>query len=77
MKWGTIGSGNGQFNYPGGVAVDTAGSVYVTDSLNHRVQKFDSAGTFVTSWGSAGTGDGQFDSPTGIAIEHLRERLYR
>ena len=68
-KWGTFGSGNGQFNYPGGVAVDAAGNVYITDTFNNRVQKFDPAGTFLATWGTAGSADGQFASPTGIAVD--------
>jgi len=39
-KWGSYGSGDGQFNAPRGVAVDGSGSVYVADSSNHRIQKF-------------------------------------
>ena len=43
-----------------GVAVDSSGNVYVADSGNNRIQKFDSNGTFITKWGSTGTADGQF-----------------
>ncbi len=39
-KWGTEGTGDGQFVYPGGVAVAPDGSVYVSDENNHRIQKF-------------------------------------
>jgi hypothetical protein len=59
-KWGSLGSGDGQFYAAVGVAVDGSGNIYVTDSCNGRVQKFDSSGAFLTKWGSAGTGDGQF-----------------
>jgi uncharacterized membrane protein/sugar lactone lactonase YvrE len=37
---------------PAGIAVDASGNVYVADTWNHRIQKFDSAGKFVTKWGS-------------------------
>ena len=70
LSWGTAGSGNGQFlNGAGGVAVDSAGNVYVTDLGNHRIEKFTSSGSFIMSWGGSGTGNGQFSAPEGIAID--------
>jgi HYR domain/NHL repeat len=70
LSWGTAGSGNGQFlNGAGGVAVDSAGNVYVTDLGNHRIEKFTSGGSFIMSWGSSGTGNGQFSGPEGIATD--------
>ncbi len=70
LAWGTAGSGNGQFlNGAGGIAVDSAGNVYVTDLGNHRVEKFTSGGGFIMSWGGAGSGNGQFGGPQGIAID--------
>jgi len=68
-KWGTSGTGNGQFSAPRGIAVDTAGVVYVVDTGNNRIQKFDKNGTYLTKWGSAGTGNGQFSAPEGIAVD--------
>ncbi|KJU82991.1 NHL repeat containing protein, partial [Candidatus Magnetobacterium bavaricum] len=68
-KWGSEGSGDGQFNAPYGIAIDSGGNVYVADSDNHRIQKFSSAGVFLTKWGNEGIGDGQFDSPRGIAVD--------
>ena len=66
-KWGTLGTGDGQFSAPIGIAVDGDGNVFVMDRGNNRVQQFTSAGVFMRKWGSAGTGDGQFDGPYGIA----------
>ena len=63
------GSGNGQFEYPYGIAVDSANNVYVTDVPNNRVEKFTSSGNYLTQWGSAGNGNGQFDLPLGIAAD--------
>ncbi|TMB49822.1 MAG: hypothetical protein E6J56_22675 [Deltaproteobacteria bacterium] len=41
-KWGSFGSGDGQFgsNSPTAVAVDASGDVFVADNGNNRVQKF-------------------------------------
>ena len=66
---GSEGNGDGQFSNPGGIAVDPyeKGSVYVADSDNDRIQKFDSNGNFITKWGSYGSGDGQFNYPIGIS----------
>lgn len=38
--WGKSGAGWGDFNRPIGVATDAAGAVYVSDTMNHRIQKF-------------------------------------
>ena len=49
---GIRGSSPGQFGVmAGGVAVDSAGDVYVGDLFNHRVEKFDSAGKFLLMFG--------------------------
>jgi hypothetical protein len=40
LKWGGRGSGDGQFEQPYAVAVDSSGNVYVADTMNHRIQKF-------------------------------------
>lgn len=68
MYYGS-GSNNGQFWAPQGVTIDSSRNVYVTDSGNNRVQKFDSNGSFITKWGSVGTGNGQFDRPQGVAVD--------
>jgi len=67
----TAGSGNGEFHYPTHVAVDSSGNVYVVDSGNNRVEKFDSSGHFLLAWGTLGAGDDQFNYPTGIAVDAL------
>jgi DNA-binding beta-propeller fold protein YncE len=69
FKWGSQGNGDGQFDRPVGIAIDSSGNVYVTDQNNNRVQKFDRDGNFLTKWGSFGNLDGQFSAPRGIAID--------
>ena len=69
-QWGSFfGSGNGQFEYPEGVAVDSSNNVYVADNRNARVEKFTSSGTYLTQWGNEGSGAGKFDGPQGIAVD--------
>jgi len=59
----------GEFNlFPQSVAVDGSGNLYVADSGNNRIQKFDSNGNFVSMWGSTGMGDGQFEGLRTITV---------
>ncbi|HYU61977.1 MAG TPA: hypothetical protein VEK39_14555 [Solirubrobacterales bacterium] len=60
-KTGVSGGLGGELSFPTGVATDTAGAVYVADTANHRIQKFNSAGNWERAWGkdvdtAAGTG---------------------
>jgi len=66
-KWGSRGSGDGDFLIASGVAVDFADNIYVADFDNHRIQKFDGTGTFLTKVGSAGRGLGVFRNPGFVA----------
>ena len=68
-KWGSYGIGDGQFNEPYFVTVNPSDNVYVAESGNHRLQKFNSTGIFITKWGTWGTGDGQFRNPSGVAVD--------
>jgi tripartite motif-containing protein 71 len=67
-RWGSFGSGDGQFNEPKGAGVALNHTVYVADSSNHRVQYFYSRGSFIGKWGSYGTGEGQFEFPAGVGV---------
>jgi DNA-binding beta-propeller fold protein YncE/subtilisin family serine protease len=67
-SFGSTGSGNGQLKRPQGAAVDAEGNVWVADSENHRVQKFNSKGEYVAQFGTKGIGNGQLDTPSDIAI---------
>jgi DNA-binding beta-propeller fold protein YncE len=66
---GAPGGDFGQFSFPTMAAVDDKGNVYVSDTLNSRVQKFDVKGNFVTSFGQLGTAWGEFDKPKGVALD--------
>lgn len=57
------------FAKPTNVAVDSDGNLYVSDTLNNRVQIFDPDGGFISMFGKAGDGPGFFARPKGIAID--------
>jgi sugar lactone lactonase YvrE len=54
---------------PGGVAVDSAGHVWVADTWNSRVDEFSNTGEYINRFGTEGTGEGQFKEPEGIAVD--------
>jgi len=77
-----IGSGNYQFNYVGGVAFDSTGRLYVSDTDNHRIQvyTFDPNGKpvyFATigETGVPGSDNNHFWWPAKIAMDSF-DRLY-
>jgi len=59
----------GTFSLPEGVAVDSDGNVYVTDTFNDRVEIFDAEGQFISTFGKNGDGPADFERPKGIAID--------
>jgi DNA-binding beta-propeller fold protein YncE len=75
-QWGSYGTGNGQFNYPGGIAVDSSGNVYVADRGNNRIQKFTTDGVYLAQIGSHGSGDSQFDDPVDVAVNPSGTSIY-
>jgi DNA-binding beta-propeller fold protein YncE len=73
-KIGTTGKNHtltdpGNFSKPANVAVDKDGNLYVTDTLNDRVEVFDADGNYIRTWGKNGDGPGDFARPKGIAID--------
>jgi sugar lactone lactonase YvrE len=67
-QWGSPGSGNGQFLFPNGIAVDGSGNVWVVDTFNYRVQEFSESGAYLGQFGSQGTGNGQLGWASGLAF---------
>jgi DNA-binding beta-propeller fold protein YncE len=64
------GSGaGGALNNPTGIAVDSSGNIWVGDTGNNRVVKFNSSGVYQAAYGSVGTALGQFKTPTGIYMD--------
>jgi tripartite motif-containing protein 71 len=76
LDWGHKGSGLGQFSFgssqnytqpPGGGIAVSGEYVYVADSGNNRIERFNLSGGEPTEWGSYGSGPGQFSYPRGVA----------
>jgi YD repeat-containing protein len=67
-NYGTLGTGNGQFKGPTGIAVNqSTGNVYVCDGENNRMQELSSSGTFIRTFGTSGSGE--LEDPTGATID--------
>jgi len=65
---GPAGTGEAKPQRPLGVAADRKGNVWVVDTENNRILRYDEEGKYLSQFGSTGTGNGQFMSPRGIAI---------
>ena len=50
VSWGTPGDGPGQFRIPHGLAIDSAGTIYVADRENCRIQLFSGEGDYLSEW---------------------------
>jgi hypothetical protein len=42
--------------------------LYIADTLNHRIQKFDDRGVYKGCWGEKGDGNGEFRKPSAITV---------
>lgn len=67
--FGQPGTEEGQFNRPTHISVDRQGNVYVNDSFNFRIQKFDPDGKYLKHFGYQGDTLGGFARPKGIALD--------
>ena len=66
---GGRGDAPGKFNYPTYLAIDSTGLIYVSDSLNFRIQQFDADFRFIRQIGKKGDFPGYFAEPKGIATD--------
>lgn len=66
--FGQKGGGIGHFHEPSAIALDTFGNLYVADTGNDRIQKFDANGSYVSEVGTFGWDPGQFSQPAGVAV---------
>ena len=69
MSFGSHGKGNGQFDNPIEMAIDSGDNVYVVDNDNNRVQVFDNNGNYLTQFGNSGPLKERFEDPVGMPID--------
>ena len=67
--FGSRGSGQGQFQCPFGVAIDSQGLVYVADTDNNRIQQFTPEGKHLSSFGTKGSTPGQLTHPRDVTVD--------
>jgi len=71
QAWGQQGSGDGEFSYPIGIAIDREDIVYVSDYRNSRIQKFDVRGAFLGSFATLPfPGAFTIDSDGSLVVSH-------
>jgi YD repeat-containing protein len=70
QAFGGLGSGEGQFEAPWGVAVNQkTGNTYVSAYTTNRIEEFSASGKFIAWVGSAGSAPGQMTKPEAIAVD--------
>jgi DNA-binding beta-propeller fold protein YncE len=74
-RLGQRGTAPGQFNFPTNVALDSQSRLYVSDSLNFRVQQFDPQLSHLRTIGQKGDLPGYFSQPKGVAVDS-QDHLY-
>ncbi len=66
---GSVDDENTLFYQIGGIAVDSQGNIFVADSGNQRVQKYDKDGNYLQTIGRKGEGPGEFMRPSDVFLD--------
>ncbi|TAN40595.1 MAG: 6-bladed beta-propeller [Nitrospirae bacterium] len=66
---GKRGTGQGEFNFPTSIAVDSTGNLYVADTITARIQVFDPEGNYTRTIGELSDSPGNFVRPKGIGFD--------
>jgi DNA-binding beta-propeller fold protein YncE len=74
LQFGSSGTGDGEFSGPTAIAVDpSTDDVYVVDTGNRRVEKFDSSGSYLSQFAGPGSA---FEAATGVAVDPATGNVY-
>ncbi len=70
FNFGEKGSGKSGLLHPSGIACDSTGNIYVADLGNHRIQVFNSGGSFLRRFGKKGSTPGTLYYPCGVTVDY-------
>lgn len=70
-KFGRKGNGDGYFQHPAFIAVDSKNHIIITDKVNCCVQVFDSEGKFKHRFADPGNSNGQLQAPLGVCVDDI------
>ena len=65
---GKRGKGKGDMDFPRSLTCCEDGNILVADTKNHRIQRFNECGVYISHFGEKGSGEDQFLEPTGVAV---------
>ena len=74
LKFGEIGDGNGWLDLPWGIAIDHKNCIYVTDTYNKLIQKFNSDGEFLIQFNVGA--HAQDDTTYAVALDLKRGLIF-
>ena len=69
---GASGKSEEDFKFPGAIALDRSGNLYVLDTIRKRVHLYDTDANFVRAFSLSGDDPGVAVKPTGIAVDSNR-----
>ncbi len=76
LSIGEEGDDNYMFYGVSDIEVDSKENIYVADTRNYRIQKFDRSGNYIQTIGRQGQGPGEFELPTIIRINETTGEIY-
>lgn len=69
FSFGKYGDGDGEFNRPSPITINSRKEIIVGDTFNSRIQIFDSDGKFLRRFGQRGDGNADFQILKGVAVD--------